>query len=449
MGAVPRADTRCCTLALVRLATLFRLGFLLLAVGCGEGDRTTTALPSRPLVPDPVHAPPVLEATEQIVPGPGMPAEYVADNGISNNNLDVVRHDGRVYLAVRNGIFHYASPKTKMYVFSSLDQRTWELETKIEIGRDVREPRFLSHGGRLFLYFAALGTDRFDFEPHGMLVTERLAPGKWTIPRGFYRPEAPYIPWRVRTLGGRPYMLAYEHGEHEYDLSGIPITIEFLTTDDGLEWRPVDPAHRVVSSGGGSETDFAFDDRGDLYAVIRNEAGDDTGWGSKICFAPRDRLGEWTCNHDPRKYDSPWVFAYGGEIFLIGRRNVTEDGNFELRPGEPWSPTEALRNLALYSAQPKRCALWQVDRHSLTVRFIVDLPSRGDTCFASVLPDEANPKRFLVYNYSSPIDGPDVPWNKGQDGQTNIYRTPITLWLRAWLRPPPGVLVPASARAWY
>ncbi len=405
-------------------------GVSLCVVACGgEGALEPSPPAGRPTSPDALWPTPVLGETRQIAPGQGMPPEYVAEHGLSNNNLDVVRHEGRVFLAIRNGEFHFASPDTRLYVFSSVDEQTWDFEAKLELDRDVREPRFLSLGGRLFLYFALLGRDRFDFEPGGMRVVERLGPRQWTAPEGFYRPEEGYIPWRVRMLGERPVMLAYNHGEHEYDLSGLPIEIELLTTDDGRAWRPLDPARPVVSRGGGSETDVALDDRGDLYAVIRNEAGDASGWGSKLCYAPRDRLAEWTCKHDPRKYDSPWVFARGGAIFVIGRRNVTDDGDFELTPGAPWSGAETFSNLARYSGQPKRCALWQLERSTLTMHHLIDLPSRGDTCFASVLDDPTTPGRMFVYDYSSPLEPglPELSWSAGQLGPTNIYRTVVDL----------------------
>lgn len=414
------------------------ISLALLAAACGSDGKDlapvpapaeTSTAPSRPTTPDPTHDPPPLEDTHVVVPSSGLPPAYFGSEGISNNNLDVVRHAGRVFLAIRNGKFHFASPDTRLFIFSSVDEVTWELEAKIDLGHDLREPRLLSYAGRLFLYFANLGVDQYDFTPHGMMMTEYLAPGVWTDPAPFYKPGEPYIGWRVRVLGGKPYMLAYDHGEHEYDASGKPITIEFLTSDDGVTWGPVDPSGPVVSSGGGSETDVAFDDHGDLYAVIRNESGDETGWGSKLCYAPRDQLGRWTCNHDSKKYDSPYMFAYQGEIFLFGRRNLTDDGNFELDPGETWSASEALKNLEHYSANPKRCSLWQLDRATLTTRFIEDLPSRGDTCFVGQIQSLTDYRVFQVYNYSSPIDGPDVTWNMGQLGQTNIYRTTMTLWL--------------------
>lgn len=405
----------------------------LASVGCG-GDMGPGPSPDGLPVP-------TLGETVQVVPGPGLPDAFNQarmDLGArSNNNLDVVRHADRIFLATRLAPDHFASDKTSLFVFSSADQRTWDLETRISLGTDVREPRFLSYRGRLFLYFAKLGSDPLGFEPQGMLYTEYQGPGKWTVPSGFYRANEPYIPWRAKVRGGHAYLTTYLNGKHLYDFSGQPMDIELLTSDDGLTWQALPGGRKVVSQGGGSETDFDFSPDGDIYAVIRNEAGDSTGWGSKLCHADASALTSWSCRHDPKKYDSPLVFAYKGQILLIGRRNVTDTGNYELHPGLPWSATETVNNQVDYIGQPKRCSLWLVDPGSdpgaagPQVRFIVDLPGWGDTCFPSLLPDPASPSHFYLYNYSSPLDDPanaDLGWHDGQEGDTRIYRTELTLW---------------------
>jgi hypothetical protein len=51
----------------------------------------------------------------------------------------------------------------------------------------------------------------------------------------------------------------------------------------------------------------------------------------------------------------------------------------------------------------------------------MDLPSRGDTCFAAQVPSE-DPDEVVLYNYSSDIVGPDVAWSVGQRRPTYIYR---------------------------
>src|SRR5262245_51591013 len=229
-----------------------------------------------------------------VIPGPGLPAEIVDQT--SNNNLDVVSHEGRIYLAFRTAPTHFAGPDTVLYVVSSTDEQTWTYETQVHLGTDLREPRFLSFGGRLFLYFAVLGQNPIAFEPQGMKVTERLSDGTWTEPDWFYQPG--FIPWRAKVVNGVPYLITYIGGGNLYNGSGEPLEIHFLTTTDGRTFVPVVPGQPKVLEGGGSETDFVFQDDGSLIAVVRNEAGDASGFGSKICRAEAGALGDWHCVSD-------------------------------------------------------------------------------------------------------------------------------------------------------
>ena len=338
--------------------------------------------------------------------------------------LDVVRHDGRVYLAFRTAPYHFADAAATIHVVSSEDERVWRFEASYNIQTDLREPRFLSWDGRLFLYFAVLGTNPVDFEPEGMMVSEQRAAGDWTEAAWFHEPG--FIPWRTKVVNGVPYMITYEGGENIYELDGRPITVHWLTTTDGVEWTPVIPDQPAMLTGGSSETDFVILDDGALVAVSRNEAGDEAfGWGSKICRAEPDNLGDWSCVSDPRKYDSPLLFEHQGGVYLLGRRNVTETGHYDLG-GDDLSPADRTsRNLLSYSNQPKRCALWEVDPEELTVTLLFDLPSRGDTCFPGIVPlDDSS---YAVYNYTSPFDTDDDPsWLEGQGDHTLIYRLTLS-----------------------
>ena len=56
--------------------------------------------------------------------------------------------------------------------------------------------------------------------------------------------------------------------------------------------------------------------------------------------------------------------------------------------------------------------------------WVLDLPGRGDTCFASVVP--VSDRLWQVYNYSSPLEGDEDPtWFTGQHGPTRIYRATV------------------------
>ncbi len=363
----------------------------------------------------------------QVIPGDAIPVDVQP----ANNNLDILEHDGGFFLAWRTAPTHFASPDTALHIVRSDDgERTWTLEHSITMGRDLREPRFLSWDGRLLMFFAALGTSSTDFEPGETYVTVRDAGGAWSEPRLVY--DDGFIPWRTYIVDGRPVMVGYVGGEEIYDLGGDTaapydpqLEVKLLTSTDGLTWTPLVPGKEVVHTGGGSETAIAWMDDGGLVAVMRNEAGDDDGWGSKVCTAEAGALADWTCSPDPRKYDSPLVFTHAGRVWLIGRRNVTDTGYYDLGYDHLSMREATLQYQVDYWNHPKRCSLWEVHRDTRTVEFVLDLPSRGDTCFASALP--AGGGDFIVYNYSSPIDGPDVTWLQGQLGDTNIYRQIVTV----------------------
>lgn len=392
-----------------RFASLLVVVAFPLPVGC-----TSTAEPTPE--PEPWGALSIRDV-RVVIPGPSLPAEL--NLGDANNNLDITRHDDRVVLAFRTAPDHFASPDTQLIVLSSADEVDWRLEGRFHMGTDLREPRLLSHDGALFLYFAVLGDDASDFEPQGMMVTQQLGAGQWTEPEWFYGDG--FIPWRVRVVEGVPHMITYEGGENIYDGGPPdPIDVHWLISEDGRTWDARVPGQAIVLQGGGSETDFALQDDGALVAVSRNEAGDAGGWGSKICRAEAADLGAWTCVDDPRKFDSPLVFRHGEGTYLLGRRNLSDDGNYDLFQRDLDHAQQTRTYQVDYWRHPKRCSLYRIDPVELRADFLLDLPSRGDTCFASELP--LGERDHVVYNYSSPLDGEDLSWLAGQVGPTQIVR---------------------------
>lgn len=362
------------------------------------------------------HAVRVVE-TRRVVPSPGLPASVAL--GASNNNLDAVRHsDGFVYLAFRSAPHHFASPHVAIQVVRSRDELAWQAEARFTLGHDLREPRLLSLGDRLFLYVSRLGKDPLDFEPKGMVFSERAPDGRWSelAPLG----PAGFMGWRALSLAGVPALLVYSGGESIYDL-GVPhLRVELWKSADGRAFEPFDAKRPAVYEGGGSEADCVLGDDGTLYGVIRNEAGDATGWGSKVCRAPAGDLANWTCRSDRRKYDSPCMFWHDGEAYLVGRRNLNGTGEYDLGRG-PGRLARSVWNQVNYSLTRKRTALWRFVRGEDRFAFLLDLPSRGDCCFPAVLEGD-RPDERVVYDYSCALDGPDLPWLRGQRGETFVFR---------------------------
>jgi len=357
-----------------------------------------------------------VEDTEQVVPGAGLPPEVAPQP--ANNNLDVIRFDGRLFLAWRTAPTHFASADTMMYVVSSDDDgATWAYEASVALGTDVREPNFYASGDTLHLLFAVLGDNPLDFEPQGTKRITRTGAGQWTTPVDAL--PVGFIPWRVKPIDGDLNLIGYTGGENIYEPGGAPIEVHWLV-EDGDAWAAAVPGQPIVHTGGGSETDLVVLDDGSIVAVMRNEAGDDDGFGSKVCRAPADDLGNWECAPDPRKYDSPLLIQQGGVVWLVARRNVTDSGAYDLGRDDLSRADQFLTYSGAYWYEPKRCALWRVDPEALTVTWELDLPSRGDTCFPEALDDGDG--TWTLFNYSNDPDGPDWDWIRGQTQPTNIYR---------------------------
>jgi len=355
--------------------------------------------------------------TRRIVPSRGLPREVIL--GASNNNLDATRHsDGFVYLAFRTAPHHFANPDVAIYVVRSRDEVNWQFEARVHVGADLREPRLLSLDDRLFLYVSRLGKDPFAFTPRGMSVAERTADGRWSDLEPMGPPRI--MGWRARRLNDVPVLLVYSGGETIYDLGEPRLRVEMWKSEDGRSWVPFDAARPAVYEGGGSEADCVLADDGTLYGVIRNEAGDATGWGSLVCRAPAGDSTNWQCRPDRRKFDSPYMFWHDGEAYLIARRNLHGSGEYDLGVGGG-RLMRTLWNQVNYSLTRKRTALWRYVQDEDRFAYVMDLPSRGDCCFPAVIDGENSDER-VVYDYSCALDGPDLPWLSGQRGATFIHR---------------------------
>ena len=361
-----------------------------------------------------IEGDPTLGPLIRVVPSSGLPEQVEVQP--SANNLDVIEHDGETWFVFRTAPDHFASAETHLYVMRSSDKESWELSLPIFMATDLREPRFLSWDGQLILHWAVLGTDPLAFEPQGTMRSV-FDGTEWSDPEWIF--EDGFIPWRTRVMDGVPTMIGYTGGEDIYDQDGMPaLEVRWLTSTDGLDW-----SGDVVWTGGGSETDFAFTEDGDVVAIVRNEAGDAEGFGSLVCRGDAATPTDWECAHDPKKYDSPLVFFDDGRIWLIGRRNVTDDGHFDLDEDSLSHEEKFLNYSVAYWQEPKRCSLWEVLPGSLEVEWVLDLPSRGDTCFASILGSDGE---YEVWNYTSDPEGPDISWLDGQKGETWIHRQSLS-----------------------
>jgi hypothetical protein len=365
---------------------------------------------------------PAQSAPAQVVPSAGLPPE-VKDNR-SNNNVHAVVHKGRTYMVFRTAKWHIASEDAYLYVISTTDQVHWRFEGSFTFGRDLREARLMSWHGKLFLYFAELGANPAAFEPGGTMVTQELAPGKWTTPQRILQDD--FVPWAVKVHNGTPYMLGYTGGGGTFSPNPPDKQVFWLTTTDGINWTPVNPDKPVVYTGQCGETDFLFRPDGSLVTACQTENDDKLGWGAKVCTAPAADTSDWTCSGDPRRLDSPYLFQHGDDVYVVARRQPNFGGDYDLHYDFlPDRNAKFAAYDAAYAGTTKRCAIWSIDTTTRAFAPLADIPGQGDTCYPVVLPQGRD--KYLLYNYTSPLNGPDEPWGTALlHGPTLIYGETLT-----------------------
>jgi hypothetical protein len=336
----------------------------------------------------------------------------------AHNNVDLVRFNGRYYMAYRTAPFHFPSNQSRINILSSEDGKHWQCEFGFCAGRDLREPRFLEFDGTLRLYFFQGGVSMWKFQP-GQILCATLKE-HWTDPV-VVQPEMfdGYVPWRFRVKDGRAYMSAYQGTEmYRFKGGGKKCHVRLFVSEDGERWRPA-AEKPEFDERWAEEGEIIFDDKGELWGTIRLE-----GKGGALVWTENGE-SKWKSKPLPRKYDSALLFNHGKNTFLVARRHLWGDGSFWRKARLLPEKMRHLYSMVHYWLATKRTSIYLIDKAKKDVVFLCDLPSRGDTAFAGIAP--AGPNRYLVANYSNDVRGPDLPWLFGQVRATHIYTFELTI----------------------
>ena len=346
-----------------------------------------------------------VESLGPLVPGPAAAGTVPL---AANNNLDLVRFADRLWLAWRTAPSHFASAEARLEVSSAPGpEGPWRHEATVALGADVREPRWVDAGHELHLWFMRLGTDPKRFQPRGVHRTSTDGT-TWTEPTCVL-PEG-VVPWRIRRIRGRWALIGYRGAERMYSARPADPVVEVRWSDDLDTWS--DP---VDVHPGGTECELLELPDGRLLGVTRNEGPTRRG-GDLLVGADLERLAVHPL---PRKPDSPYLFLWAGEPFLLARRQVAFGGRYDHVPA--WCPGGAAIRVdqAIWSLTRKRSTLYRVDADQGVLEPVVDLPSRGDTSFAAVVPEPDG--SLLVADYTSPASAGDPMWLRGQLRPTEVH----------------------------
>jgi hypothetical protein len=328
----------------------------------------------------------------------------VAD-GLHNSNTDLVRFEGAFWLVHASAPWHFASRKARLVLWRSDDARRFERVADFQNeGEDIRDPKLVVIGDRLFLYWL---NNRSFPEPEPYLTQVSVSPDGRTWSRGRGVGHEGWLFWRPRSPdGGRTwYAMAYWH---EHGRAGL------FRSRTGLDWEQVS----VVFEGEAvDEADFEFLADGRMIVTGRAEGG--RGLLAAKGWFGHSRGHTWLAVGEPpftswrysRSYetrlDGPRLFSHGGRVYAVGR---SEPKGVAPRLFESGSILNRKRT-ALFVVEPARLV------------HLSDLPSAGDTSYAGVAPWRDD---LYVSYYTSDVTR-DWPWVVGmlRASEIRMARVPL------------------------
>jgi hypothetical protein len=331
----------------------------------------------------------------------------------SNNNLDLVSYKSRYYLAFRTAPTHFASGFTRIYIVSSADLAHWTYEDEVFMERDLREPRFFVYKDTLNFYFFSASNNIFKFDPKHVYLKQTLGDGFWNKPKDLNLDG--YVPWRIRERGDTMFLSAY-YGKNIYR-KNHKADLRLFYSMDALHWKPLSKEPQIKLQDA-EEGEFLFDNKGELYALIRLE-----GRGAAVVRASSGNIADWSAiRTTPYKYDSSIMFSDGSDLYVIARKN--NDGAMDKLSKRSNESKGKIRNLIRYWYTTKTTALYKLHKDSLTIHEIMEFPSTGDCAFPALT--QMNDSSWVLMNYSSNIQGRKKSWFAGQLGKTYLYQTILT-----------------------
>lgn len=326
--------------------------------------------------------------------------DVVAD-GEHNSNTDMIYWRGAFWLVHAASPYHMGTSRSRLVVRRSHDGRRFERAAELRSpGLDVRDPKLVAIGDRLFLY--ALTNEGFYAVPNRTVLSTSADGSSWTP----FEPVGPegWLFWRPKTRDGATwYAPAYWH---EHGRSRL------LRSGDGRAWEVVATLHEGEAN---DETAIEFLPDGRMLATARLEIRPDSLLGHEdagtwlAVAAPPYTVWKGTKTRDTR-LDGPVLFALEGRVFAVAR----------WQPG----PRGPLTRLGSVLAR-KRTGLYEIREDAIA--YLSDLPSAGDTSYAGVVVRDG----WIWIDYYTSDVRRDVPWLLGMLLRSDIRmaRLPVSALL--------------------
>ena len=364
----------------------------------------------------------------------------IYSDGLHNENTEMVRLHRRILLVFRGGEQgQVGSARARINIFESRDHgRTFAPLSEVNANnlpgdRDIRDPKLVEMGGRLFLYATSRlpGFHYRDLFGQAWTVRAGSTDGgrTWTAPVRTYQDvdaagmESFWAFWRytkrLYTDAGKRRRTLFATGYEDFD-----IAVGLFASDDGITWTKrstIIASYNDVPSE--AELQFFGKNNETAVALVRLDNQDILADGQTAICTSHDPFVTWECGRRiEQRLDGPtWVVrrAHGRvRSFVFARKQLPctfkRTAIYELR-GDLTDP----------SAPIEVCELQE-------------LKSSGDTAYTSLAPLTRN--RSLLAWYSSAVDQ-ELPWFQGISSPSDIWLADVD-----FQRAPAGCTHPAPKR---
>ncbi len=364
----------------------------------------------------------------------------VYSDGLHSENTAMIRLRGHILLAFRGGEEgQIGSARARIKIFESRDRgRTFTLLSEVSANdlpgaRDIRDPKLVEMGGRLFLY-AISRVPGFHYRDlggrRGRSAPSRPTSGRtWTAPVRTYQDvdatgvETFWGFWRYTkrqyTRAGKHRSTLFATGYQDGDTA-----VGLFASDDGITWEKratIIASYNDVPSE--AELQFFGKNHDTAVALVRLDDQDILADGQTAICTSHDPFVTWECGRRiEQRLDGPtWIVrrAHGRmRSFVFARKHLPctfkRTAIYELR-GDLADPGAAIE-----------------------VCEIQELKSSGDTAYTALAPLSRN--RSLLSWYSSPVDQ-ELPWFQGISSPSDIWLADVD-----FRRAPAGCVHPPPKR---
>ena len=344
----------------------------------------------------------------------------VYSDGLHNENTEMSRLRGRILLVFRGGEGgQVGSARARIKIFESRDDgRTFKFLSEVNAsnlpgGRDIRDPKLVDMGDKLFLYAISRlpGFHYRDFLGEAWTVRAESGDGgrTWTPPVKTYEDvdatgvETFWGLWRYTKRrfveAGKRRQTLYATGYTDFD-----IAVGLFASDDGVNWQKrstiIESYNDVPSE---AELQFFGEHQDTAVALVRLDNQDILADGQTAICTSRDPFVTWECGRRlEQRFDGPtWIVRRSrGRVrsFVFARKHLPctfkRTAIYELRGDltAPGAPIEVCE--------------------------IQELNSSGDTAYTSLAP--ISRYRSVLAWYSSPVDR-ELPWFEGISSPSDIW----------------------------